>query len=459
MKKLPIILFIVFSILGALSFIFLNNIISIFCFAISSMSITYFFYTKNDNIKDIAASNVKAISFVLTFVLVAAFSFYITFFVKGKVDELRSKVKDYEAPVKLVAISTYSEQEADLSLQTYRSTLPDTSLVIVKNNSNMIIRNSTFTKYEGSSTNCEYSNLYGLNALFLNKAGSHTLLNNVEILSEEKCAIPVFATGEKSIVDITDSKIITKSSKDTGALAATIGGEINANNITVLVKGKNSPALTTLKDSHITVVNSLIETSSSSSPIISAEGSIELKNVAGTSNQDKILVLKENGKVSLNSSAFLTAGRGDSINNHSAIDIEGKDNCLNIKESTINISNKNLYYDVASIFNINNADTEIVLEKNEYNTGSNVFLKSKDSKIKMTLINENINKDFILNNTVLELILENSTFSGNLNDVNVTLDKNSKIVLNQDTKLKSLNNEIEDNSNIELNGYKLEIEE
>jgi hypothetical protein len=423
------------------------------------MSITYFFYTKNDNIKDIAASNVKAISFVLTFVLVAAFSFYITFFVKGKVDELRSKVKDYEAPVKLVAISTYSEQEADLSLQTYRSTLPDTSLVIVKNNSNMIIRNSTFTKYEGSSTNCEYSNLYGLNALFLNKAGSHTLLNNVEILSEEKCAIPVFATGEKSIVDITDSKIITKSSKDTGALAATIGGEINANNITVLVKGKNSPALTTLKDSRITVVNSLIETSSSSSPIMSAEGSIELKNVAGTSNQDKILVLKENGKVSLNTSAFLTAGRGDSINNHSAIDIEGKDNYLNIKESTINISNKNLYYDVASIFNINNADTEIVLEKNEYNTGSNVFLKSKDSKIKMTLINENINKDIILDNTDLELKLENSTFSGNLNDVNVTLDKNSKIVLNQDTKLKSLNNEIEDNSNIELNGYKLEIEE
>ncbi len=455
MKK-SIILFIIFLILGMVSYIIFNTMISSIFFIISSISITYYFYTKKDTIKDITESNTKLISFVLTFILLAVVFFYISFFIKNHIDLSKNKIKDYESPVELVAISTYSESDAELSLQSYKSQMKDTSLVIVKNNSDISLRSSTLEKYEGDSTNCDYSNLYGLNALYLNKSGSHSLLNTVTITSEVKCGIPLFAAGEKSIIDIEDSKVVSKSYNDTAAVSVTQGGEINGNNVTILTKGKNSPALRILDNSSINLQNSLLSTNSSNSPIIYTDGLVTLKNVTGTSDQSQMLYLKDKGEVNIESSSFLTGGRGDSIDSHSAINITGE-NTLRITDSTININNKNLYYEVSSMFYIKDAKTNIYLTNSSFNTGSNIFLKSINSNIKIDLKDEDIKGDIINTDSNIELNLVNSKYTGDLNGVSLTLDENSHITLTKDTTLKELHNKVEDNSNIDLNGYNLTV--
>ena len=456
MKK-SIIIFIISLIIAVAIYLLTGNMISTVFFAISSISITYYFYTRNDSIKDITENNNKLISFVLTFILVAVALFYATFFIKGRIDLTKKKVKDYVAPVNLVAINTFDKSDAELSLQAYKSSMKDTSLVIVKDNSNVSFRNSTLEKYEGGSSNCEYSRLYGLNALFLNKAGSNTLLSTITMTSEEKCAIPLVVTGEKSVVTIEDSKIFTKSSKDTLGISTTYGGEVLANNITVLTKGKNSPALYVLEDSSIDIKNSLLETGAYKSPIMYTKGKVNLKNVTGTSNQDKILYLDNEGDVTIESSSFLTGGRGDNIKSSSAIDITGKNN-LNILESTINISNKSLYFDVASIFCIHDADTNINLNNLTFNMNSNTFINAKDSKIKMEIKNSTITGDINLDNSNIELKLVATNYTGNIDNVSLELDKDSTLTLTKDTTLKSLKNEVEDNSNIEYNGFNLTIE-
>ncbi len=458
MKKfIPLMIFIIFFILGIISNLFIDNNISIVLFTIASISITYYFYTRKETLKDITENSTKLLSFALTFILIAAASLYATSYLKNYVNTLKNRVKDYVAPVELVAIATYSEAETDLSLQTYTSAMDDTSLVIVKNNSDVIIRSSKFEKYNGTSTNCEYSNLYGLNALYLNKAGSHSLLTTSELISEEKCAIPLFATGEKSYVEVTDTRIMSRSSNNSSAIVATIGGEIRGNNITVVTKGKNSPAIKVLEDSKLEASNSLFETASFHSPTIYTEGEVSLENVTGTSNQDKTIYLKENGKVSIAACSFLSAGRGDTIDTHSAIDITGSKNELNIKDSSINISNKNLYYDVASIFYIHDAESSIDLENTTFLIGSDTFLKTKDSNIEMNLKDEKIEGDFIIDNSTLKMNLENSSLTGNIDNVILTLDEKSTITLTKDTYLKELHNQKEDNSNIDYNGYKLYV--
>ena len=430
----------------------ISSLIFLTCF---SCLITFKLYTKKNSIVEIAESNLKAISFVLTMILILVVLFSGVVFLKDNVKFDNKKSVDNIAPIDLVAISTYDKLETDLSFQTFTTKRKDTSVVIAKNNSEVTFRSSSFEKKGGASSNCNYSKEYGLNATYLNKASTISHLYASNIISEENCSIPLFAIGENSFIEINDSKIESKSSNNSTAILVKDKGEIKGNNITVLSKGKNSPSLTIEEDSKITLLNSLLETSSHNSPIIDNSGITTLKNITGTSNQDRFLLLRK-GELSLTESTILASGRGDDLKDHSAIKIIG-DSKLTIKDSSININNNGLYYNVASMFKIENATSEITLENSILNTGNNTFLESNNSKIVLNLKKENITGNIINNNSDITLNLEESQYKGNINNTILYLDETSTITLTQDTILRELHNKVQDNSNIHLNGFELKI--
>mgnify|MGYP002852344512 CR=1 FL=1 len=455
-NKIAIIISIISLILGIVSCFLFNTIISLLLLSCFSAIITYKFYTKNSTLPEIVENNLTAISFVLTFILLTVVMFSLTMFLKENVHFNTKKTTD-NIPVELVAISNYDDLNTDLSFQTFTTKRNDTSVILVKNNSEVTFRNSTFEKKGGTSSNCEYSSTFGLNSVYLNNTSTTSHIYASNIISEESCSIPLFVYGENSIVEINDSKIESKSSNNSSAITTREKASIKANNITVLSKGKNSPALNTGEDTKINIVNSLLETSSHNSPIIDNSGITSLKNITGTSNQDRFLLLKK-GELSLEESTILVSGRGDSLEDHSAIKIIG-DSKLSIKDSSININNNGLYYNVSSMMIIEKASTEINLENSILNTGNNTFLKATDSKININLTKENIVGDIINNNSDITLNLINSNYKGNLNNTILYLDENSTITLTKNTTLKELHNKKQDNSNIILNGYELKIEQ
>ena len=88
--------------------------------------------------------------------------------------------------------------------------------------------------------------------------------------------------------------------------------------------------------------------------------------------------------------------------------------------------------------------------------GGNVILNAKNQKIEGDILVDNI--------STLDLSLKNgSSYSGTINSENtaqkidITLDSSSTLTLTGDSYISSLNNEVSDNSNINLNGHTLYV--
>ena len=124
-------------------------------------------------------------------------------------------------------------------------------------------------------------------------------------------------------------------------------------------------------------------------------------------------------------------------------------------------------------FDIVNAKVEINLENNEISNTQGIFLKAYDSnygfgtnnEIKLNLSKQLVKGDISINeDSKLDFKLENeSEYIGCINpnslgkEVNIIITKDSKITLTGNIYVNSLTNGDFDNTNINLNGYKLYI--
>ena len=78
-----------------------------------------------------------------------------------------------------------------------------------------------------------------------------------------------------------------------------------------------------------------------------------------------------------------------------------------------------------------------------------------DSDAYIEIIDSNITGNINVEASNVKVKLINSTYTGNIDNIELELDSNSKLILNKDTTLKGLKNEVEDNSNIEYNDFEL----
>lgn len=427
-------------------------------------TILFIYKIKRRRIKDIIDNNNELIIFVLSSLLVAVIMIVLVNFSVDKVTSLLGRVDDYEAPIVLDANEVFDDTEIELSTQSFKSSSADYGAVIIKNNSRVILRDSSFYKEDGDSSNVSYSNYYGLNALLLAKSGTTTKLNDCKFVVESKGTVAVFSAGEKSYIEVNDSTIETKASNNSMGMVTTLGGSIKASNVTIKTKGRNSASVATNdEDGSIDISNSMLETNASNSPLFYALGNITVSNTTGVANASRMIILENNGSISLSDSTLMASGQGNLDNSDvGGIIISGEgSSSLVAVNSSFNIHNKFLYYDIAPLFLISDTKTKIDLTNTVLSFGSSKLMVVTSSVVGFSLNEEDIEGKIILDSaSTLNLSLVNSKYKGSISNdgyVSLKMDDSSSFTLTSDVYLDEFSNEDEDNSNIISNGYDLYV--
>lgn len=422
------------------------------------------FAKEHPNFKDLKNISLDLLEYILSVTICIVLLYSGINYLYTAYEKYSNRVIPYTAPVTLTSTKEFSKEEFDVSNMDYKSSISNQGVVISNNNSNITLHFSTLTKLSGDSTDLENVNLYGLNALYLATSGTTNNLISNTILDKAKGSVAIISSGQQAVINLSDSKVTTLSSRNTPGLIANQGGTINANNITLSTKGRNSPALwSNTEDGTINIQNSHLETNSSSSPLIKNNGNIILTNVTGTANASQILE-SSGGTTEIYSSTLMASGqkaRNDSQDTGLKI-TSSKENILKIKDSSINISSNYLYYNTAPLFLLENTNATINIENTFLNTGSNILFQITNSNTNLTLINMTTSGNLKMSNSKIYITLESTTYTGCLvsdddSNIEIKLDKNSTWILTADTIIDKLDNEDETNENIKLNGYKLTI--
>ena len=369
---------------------------------------------------------------------------------------------------------------------TYTSNNSDESAILVKNGGNATIKNATINKSKGDSTNTENSEFYGVNSGILVENSSSANITNSKITTSAKGSNAVFATGENAKITISDSTITTTGSSSARGLDATYGGTITANNVTITTQGGSCATLATDRgEGTVTAKNSKLETNGSGSPIIYSTGDITIEKTTGTANGSQMVVIegKNSAKVK-NSELTATAkgNRGDTdqagimIYQSMSGDASEGTGTFTATDSSLTIKKDSDYYTSAPMFFITNTDAVINLTNTKLSYGSNLLISAKGTSewgksgsnggnVTLNAKNQTLTGNIEVDNiSTLTMNLSNkTTYEGTINkdnnakEINIKLDKDSKLILTGNSYIKSLEDEDESYSNIDFNGYTLYV--
>ena len=379
-------------------------------------------------------------------------------------------------------------EDETLSSEEYTSSTKDENAILASGDINVNLSNITVSK-TGDSSGGDNTSFYGINSAILVKNKANVTIKNANITTDATGANGVFSYGgsattnnsssDNTTVNISDS-IITTSKDNSGGIMTTGGGIMNATNLTITTSGTSSAAIrsdrgggtvvvdkgtykTTGKGSpavystaDITVKNATLIATASEGAIIEGKNSITFENVELTDTNNTL-----NGQSTTYKNIFLYQSMSGDASVGKAV--------FTSKDSTITTNKGDSFY-------VTNTTAEINLENNTIvnNDLEGNFLRiQKDSWgktgsnggiVALNLTNQKANGNIVVDSlSQLTINLSgNSSFNGSINnsnegEVSLTLDKTSTITLTGNTYLKTLTNEDESNSNINLNGYKLYV--
>lgn len=372
--------------------------------------------------------------------------------------------------------------------ETYTSTGDDENALRVKG-AKVSLEDIEVNKTDGSTSNTEDGDFYGMNAGLLATDKATVNIKNAKIKTTAQNGNGVFSYGEGTTVNISDSEIYT-TNDNSGGIQTTGGATMNAKNLSVktegnssaairsdrgggtvnvdggeyISKGYNSPAVYSTAD--ITVKNAKLKAENSESLVIEGQNSITLENVnvEGNMSDDK--------------------GSSSDTNVHNVMiyqsmsgDAEVGKSVFNMKEGVLTNNNGDLIY-------VTNTTSEITLEnvKIENNdqdsrllavlgndasrgwgtagsNGGNVTFTAKDQKLdgkievdSISTLNLTLSGTTVFNGTVN--IVENVE-KGEVveNNAEVTVEEDAVWNLTGDVKISKLNNK----GKINFNGYKITL--
>ena len=360
------------------------------------------------------------------------------------------------------------------SNKTYSSTTSSQNALLVEGWSSTLT-NITVNKSWDSDW-WDSADFYGTNAAVLAKAWNITIKDS-NITSNATHGNAVFAYWEGSIV-ISDSTITTK--KDTSwGIMVTWGWKLTANNLTVTTQGNSSAPIRSDRWGGTLIVNWGNYTSNGVwSPAIYSTADITVNNATLTSNVSEGVVVEGKNSVSLNNVNLVannTKLNGQSTTYKTIFlyqsvswDAEEGTAEFTAKDSKITTKKGDTFY-------VTNTSAKISLENNTITNSVWDFLRieswawwksgSNWGDVILSLSNQDVDWDIIVDSiSKLKMSITNgSDYVGAINTANasknitVSLDANSTWTLTADSYISSLDNAVSDNSNINLNGYKLTI--
>jgi hypothetical protein len=184
-----------------------------------------------------------------------------------------------------------------VSGQTLSASSADQNTILAKNSAAVTIQNSHFSK-TGDTTSGDGSNFSGQNAVVL-AADSDIKINDSTITSAAEGANAIFATGDKSHIDVKHVTIHTTGNSSRG-LDATCDGTITADDVSITTQGAHCAALATDRGEGTVIVrNAKLSTHGEGSPCVYSTGAITLQDSTGTASGSEIAVVEGKNSISL----------------------------------------------------------------------------------------------------------------------------------------------------------------
>lgn len=366
---------------------------------------------------------------------------------------------------KSIAIVEIEEDKENKDLKE-ESNNNDTSVIQVSNGATYTATNLELSKISGTSTDIESSMYYGLNSAFIVKDNSNVILNNSSITTKSDYSTAFFATGMSTTATLTNVSLSTEN-KNSNGLSISESSSINASKVNIITKGEQSAALKTItNNSEIIIDDSTLITEGSNSPIFEIKGKVEATNILATSTNSNIAVLENSSSLSIIESELTTASYNideklSSVfflyksNSKTASNDSGSSD-LTIKDSKITVNKDSNVYKIAPIFYITNTSSVINITNTDIDYGSNTLIKvSKNEKygdtednggeVNFTATDQSLKGNIIVDEiSSIRFNLNNSSYKGQINgnneskNVHVTLDKKAEWTLTGDSYLNTL---------------------
>ena len=259
------------------------------------------------------------------------------------------------------------------------------------------------------------------------------------------------------------------------------GGTLTANNVTAETDGNSSAPIRSDRGGGTLTVNGGTYTShGTGSPVIYSTADIMVNNATLTSTASEGVVVEGKNSVTLNNvsmEATNTKLNGNSETYKSIFIYQSMSGDADVGTSTFTANNSTITNNKGEIIFVTNTSTVINLENNKIinNDSEGGFLKigaakwgtsgSNGGNVVLNAKNQEINGDIFVDNiSTLDMNLSSeSSYTGTINgentakNITVTLDNSSSLTLTGDSYITGLDNEVSDNSNINLNGYTLYV--
>ncbi len=359
--------------------------------------------------------------------------------------------------------------------QTYSSITGGENALLVTGG-DITINGVTVTKSGDESS--ENSDFYGTNAAVLATGGS-IILNGGSITTDGAHANALFAYGEGSV----NAKNLTikTSGNNSGGVMVTGGGTLLATDVTVSTSGNSSAAIRSDRGGGtMTIDGGSYSTSGVGSPAIYSTANITASNAELISTASEGIVVEGFNSVALYESTLTDTN--NTLNGNSETyknifiyqsmsgDAEEGTGSFYSKGSTITTNQGDTFF-------VTNTKASINLESNRIvnNDMNGAFLRAQAGKwgsagsnggqVELVLANQVVEGDLVLDNlSTLYFTLSNTSYymgiingANSAQNVSVTLDDTSQIVLAGDSYVSALTNTDTTNQNIYSNGYKLYV--
>ena len=260
----------------------------------------------------------------------------------------------------------------------------------------------------------------------------------------------------------------------------TWGWKLTANNLTITTDWRSSAPIRSDRGGWTLVVNGWTYTSNGlGSPAVYSTADITVNDATLVSNISEGIVVEGKNSVTLNNSSLSANNTQHNSKNSSVYkgiflyqsvswDAEEGTAEFEANDSDIEIKNWDTFY-------VTNTSAKITLKNTTIINSVGDFLRieaagwwkegSNGWDVTLTLINQIIKWNILVDSisSLVMNITNGSNFEWAINtaneseDITVTLDANSTWTLTADSYITTLNNEVSDNSNINLNGYKLVV--
>lgn len=330
---------------------------------------------------------------------------------------------------------------------------------------------------KSGDSNGDAADFYGTNAAILVYNGAKANISGGEINTKGLHANAVFSYG-KGTLNIDNANINT-SENFSGGLMVAGGGTLTANNVTVKTKGNSSASIRSDKGGGELLVNGgSFETSGVGSPTIYSTANIVVNKATLISKASEGVVIEGKNSVTLNNVVLTDTNNklnGNSETYKNIFMYQSMSGDATSGTSTFLAKNSTITTNKGDTIFVTNTSAVIALDNNVLVNNDGEFLRIQKGKwgtngqnggqVKLNCYRQKIKGDIIVDDiSTLEAIFKSkSLFKGSIDKdnkakkIDLTLSKDSIIVLTGNSYVDSLTNELKDNSNIYLNGYKLYV--